>query len=72
LNEHPTHIESIPAQQVTTCDGPVGVAQEYLPFTGGRRVTLTDAGLVSVVKSWLDLPESIRKEVEALCIQPVS
>jgi len=51
--------------------------QEYcrsirVSFTGGRRVTLTDAGLVSVVKRWIELPEHVRKEVEALCLHPAS
>jgi hypothetical protein len=72
LNESPERIEGILPQEVTEITGAIGVPQEYLPFAGGRCVTLTDARLVSVVKRWMELPEDIRKEVEARCLQPES
>ena len=70
MNENPDHIESILPQEVTESSAAVGVPQEYLPFAGVRRVTLTDAGLVSLVKRWMDLPEHIRKEAAARCLEP--
>lgn len=72
MNEHPDRVEGILLQEVTESTWAAGVPQEYLPFASGRRVTFTDAALVSVVKRWMDLPEHVRKEVEALCLQPVS
>lgn len=56
-------------QQLTNRGGTAGVPQEYLPFTEGRRVTLTDVRLVSVVRLWMKLPDSVRDQIEALISQ---
>lgn len=71
-NESPDQGQGDSPQEVTNATHAVGVSQEYLPFTGGRQVTFTDARLVSIVKRWADLPEELRNKVEALSLQPVS
>jgi hypothetical protein len=40
--------------------------------TDCRRLAGIDAGLWNIIRVWHTLPEQIRKEVEAICLQPVS
>ena len=67
LNESPDRSQSESLHELLTSTEAVGVPQEYLPFTGGRRVTLTDARLVSIVKRWTELAETVRDRVDAFC-----
>ena len=66
LNESCDPNESDVAQQVAIHSSAAGVPQEYLPFIVERRLTLTDARLVSVVRRWMKLSDAVRDQIEAL------
>ena len=70
LNESPQAIQGELYKELTESTAAAGVPQECLPFTGGRRVTLTDARLVSVASRWGDLPETLRDQLQALSLPP--
>ena len=71
-NESPDSIEEIISKGVTNGSPAVGVIQEYSQFPAGRWLTITDARLVSVALHWLELPETVRTQMETLCIEGAS
>ena len=67
MNESPDRGQSEMPQELTKCDNVSGVPQEYFSVAGGRCVTFTDPRLVSLVKRWTELSDSVRDQAAALC-----
>ena len=71
-NASPHATESQCTQRVTKVSTLPGVFQEYFSVAGGRCLAIPDARLVCIAERWLELPEAVREQVEALCLQPAS
>ena len=61
--------QSIDTTDVTTRAKPLGVSGECCEDSDCRYKSLDDS-LLSIIAVWETLPESIKKELEAICLQP--
>ncbi len=63
--------QSIDTSDVTTRAKPLGVFWECPDGSNCQCMSLDDS-LLRIIAVWETLPESIKKEVDAMCIQPAS
>jgi hypothetical protein len=60
------------SQELTSALETLGGDWEDGGVTDCHRLAGIDPGLWNIIKAWHTLPESLRKEVEAKCLEPVS
>ncbi len=60
------------SQQLASALDVLGGNGEDGEFTDCHRMAGIDATLWGIIKVWRTLPELLRKEVEAICLQPAS